>query len=94
MLVQPLMRSRRVEVAQAALLEHLREMPLAKSHHVVEAFRSALVPPEDRSFHPPCHHDELLAQQGVLSHQLRARSQQVSREPPTIEHGRGVRVRS
>ena len=44
--------------------------------------RSALVPPEDRSFHPPCHHDELLAQQGVLSHQLRARSQQVSREPP------------
>jgi hypothetical protein len=44
--------------------------------------RSALVPPEDRSFHLPCHHDELLAQQGVLSHQLRARSQQVSREPP------------
>ena len=44
--------------------------------------RSALVPPEDRSFHPPRRHDELLAQQGVLSHQLRARSQQVSREPP------------
>ena len=38
MLVQPLMRSRRVEVAHAVLLEHLLEMSLAKNHHVVEAF--------------------------------------------------------
>ena len=44
--------------------------------------RSALVPPEDRSSHLPRHHDELLAQQGVLSHLLRARSQQISRKPP------------
>jgi hypothetical protein len=42
----------------------------------------ALVPPDDRSPHLPRRHDELLAEQGVLSHQLRTGSQQVSREPP------------
>jgi hypothetical protein len=40
-LVQPLMRPRRVEVAHAVLLEYLLEMPLAKNHHVVEAFAPA-----------------------------------------------------